>query len=97
MSEVNDIDPDRLYSAKEACALIPSRRGCRLHRKTLHRWRAEGRLAMVRVGGGWFVWGGELLRLLQADRRPEFTGRTPAQRKRAAERAMAELKKLWGE
>lgn len=88
-----EIDPARLYPFAEAARLLPSNQaGKHCHLQSLHRWRRQGRLAAVRRGPWWFVWGSELLRFMAAGERPAFTGRTPAQRKRGHEEAMKYLK-----
>jgi hypothetical protein len=92
-ADLDEIDPNKLYPFAEAARLLPScHPGKHVHLQSLHRWRREGRLAAVHRPPWWFVWGSELLRLMGAGERPKFTGRTPAQRKRAHEAAMEYLR-----
>lgn len=91
-----DIDPNRLYTLREAAALLPSCRGGPVHWQTLRRWHQAGRMACVLRKTGkicyWFVWGSELLRLLHVDERPEWTGRTPAEDEAAYQAALGRLR-----
>jgi hypothetical protein len=95
MVDPKEINPDGVYSFSEAVGLIPScQAGKKLHVATLYRWHKQGKIkAHKSPGRGWFINGAELLRLLAADQVPEFHGRTPAQRNRDHERAMANLKR----
>lgn len=98
MDSIHLIEPGRLYSFSEAARLIPSPRGEHTHRKTLHRFRLQGRIAGVprHVNGltYWFVYGSELLRFLAADQCPEWIGRTPAQREKAIAQAERHIEQL---
>jgi hypothetical protein len=98
---IDDIDPKRLYSLTEAAAFVPSCvAGKRVHPKTLHRWRKEGRIkCQGRAAAGktwWFVWGAELLRFLGAGELPEFNGRSPTQARREHQAALEDLRRRHG-
>ncbi len=96
MIDIRDINPHGVYSFAEAARLLPSGHpGKHVHVATLHRWRARGKIKAHRSpGAAWYVFGAELLRLLSADQVPEWTGRTPAQRNRAYEAAMEDLRRM---
>ncbi len=91
---MDDIDPNKLYPASEACQLIPSPiAGKQICRKTLHSWRLAGKVFCVcrevtPRRRYWFVWGSEILRFLQADKK----SRTPEQRQRAIDRNRKNLR-----
>lgn len=94
MTDIKNINPQGVYSLTEACSLVPSSRpGRTVCLRTLQRWRSQGILTAHRQPGGcgWYVSGAELLRLLHADKIPEWTGRTPAERNRECDAAMREL------
>lgn len=94
MTDIKDINPQGVYSLGEAAKLLPSTRAGRcVHVRTLYRWMERGHLKANRQpnGYGWYVSGAELLRLLHADKIPEWKGRTPAERNRACDAAMKEL------
>lgn len=97
MSE--EIDPRRLYSVREAAALLPSpRNAAGSHPQTVRRWIAQGWLrAEVRASGRrrfWFVWGAELLRFINATPPPVPELVSPAVRAREDAAVWAELGEL---
>lgn len=92
MIDTSKIDPAALYTAAEACKMIPSAftdDGISLN--TFHAWRKAGTIKPHQMGGRWYVHGHELLRLLGV---PESgaTVQTPAERKEAATAAMQQLR-----
>ena len=96
---MNDI-PDQLIRLADVPQLswLPGRRaGKRLHLATVHRWANSGLrgrvLKTVRCGGALCTTEPWLLEFF-AISAPAPRGRTPLQRKRAAERAAAQLEKL---
>ena len=95
MTDIKDINPQGVYSLGEAAKFVPSTRraGSCVHVRTLYRWVERGHLTAHRPpnGYGLYVSGAELLRLLHADKIPEWKGRTPAERNRACDAAMREL------
>ena len=60
--KLQPIDPDMLYSASEAAALIPGRAGP-VSPVTITNWCKSGRLQGRQIGMTWHVMGSELLRL----------------------------------
>jgi hypothetical protein len=91
---IHEIDPQTAYTARQACAFLPSPSPAGLSLRTWHRWRKQGRFRAIQVGGRWCVYGAELLKLLRAEQCPEWTGRTPTERAKAIEDAERELRQL---
>lgn len=96
MTDPREINPQGVYSFSEAAKLLPScRSGKTMHLATLHRWRQQGRIKAHRSPGrAWYVFGSEILKLLHADEMPAWEGRSPAQRDRGHDAAMAELRSM---
>jgi hypothetical protein len=98
MSTIDDIEPRRLYSLKEAAALIPSGTGRPIAIATARAYVKDGRLVAQRREIGkkprLFVWGAEILRFLQADTCPVWNGRTKAEADRAYRRAQKRAREL---
>jgi len=89
------IDSARLYSVKEAAALVPSARGGHVCIRTLHLWREQGILPMVGRKRGsrtyWFVRGSDLIKTLAKDGNSPPVGpvcESPTERAEAIERAL---------
>lgn len=96
---MQEIEPERLYSVKEAAALVPSARGGHVSPRTLLRWRKQGLEMVARRSGSktyWFVRGSDLLRLLARDGTSPPVGRpeTQQERKEAQQRALRTLRAL---
>src|SRR5262245_36267239 len=64
---VKGIDPERLYTLREAVQYIPSPHGGRTNRDTLYRWLIAGKVRgfqrKLGVNTLWFVLGADLIRL----------------------------------
>lgn len=101
------IDPERLYSLSEAAPLIPSARaGKTVTARTLKNWEKLGLITVEKRPVGqlnfWFIRGSEILRVLNAGRRParkEKVAEAPTHRPRtkreeeeAVEEALAGLR-----
>ncbi len=105
-----DLTAEQPISLEAAARLVPpARGGKRCHISTLLRWIVDGsrapdgsrvRLEAVRLGGKWVTSAAALQRFAErltprpADGPAPPPPRTPGQRRRAAERAGAELQKL---
>ncbi len=105
-----DLTAETPLSLEAAARLVPpARGGKRCHISTILRWILDGsrapdgsrvRLEAVRLGGKWVTSAPALQRFAErltprpADAPPLPSLRTPGQRRRAAERAGAELQKL---
>lgn len=85
------IDPERLYSLREAARLIPSSHGGHVCVKTLRRWRLLGLLRCRRLHVGWFVLGAEIERFLAGEPESEPRRRSRRAHARAQAEAAAEL------
>ncbi len=88
---VSQIDPEKMYTFREAARLIPShRRADGVLPSTLYGWHRSGLLrAVVRPRGSrnlYFLAGRELLRLIHGDCSPVLL-RTPSERQQAAQAA----------
>lgn len=89
---IEDIDPRRQYTLREAAALVASVRG-KCTEEALKLRARRGKLTLVRDEGRVFVWGQTLLDLLRADTLPQVE-RTPAEAKRAARQAADEFRRM---
>ncbi len=99
MTDPKDINPQGVYSFREAARLLPScHPGKSLHQATLYRWRDAGLIkAHQSVGRGWFVFGAEILRLLHADEMPPvFPGGTRSERQKEINAAKERLREKQG-
>lgn len=99
--EVIDIDPAKLYSVREAAALVPSARGGHVCTRTLHQWRKAKILPMLARQRGtrtfWLVRGSDLIKALGTDANTPPEGPAPeskAQRAESEARALRTLRAL---
>jgi hypothetical protein len=107
---VLDLTTETPLPLKDACALIPpARRGRRTHLSTILRWVLQGarspsgervRLEAVRLGSRWVTSREALQRFAERltpqahEDAPHPAPRTPASRRRAADRVGRELERL---
>jgi hypothetical protein len=100
---LDEIDPQEMVSFARARRFIPGSQKRHVSTATLHRWRIDGLIRgcefrETKTGRKvWFMPGGEVLRLAlprQPAPDPLARVRTPAQRKRGYERALAEAREL---
>ncbi len=93
MIDPTQIAPNGLYTAAEACRLIPSaRKDGGIDLNTWNRWRIAGTLKAHMIGGRWYMHGRDILAVLGVSDSP--TIETPTERNEAAEAAMQQLRDL---
>lgn len=68
---LEDVQDDVRYPASVICAFLCGNTGKPLNVCVLKRWRAQGRVRMVRIAGRWYMTGAELRRFLAGTPSPE--------------------------